>query len=1393
MSDFQATLSLDISKAMADAKQFESYMTSLQNRSVTSTTTTGSKKEIDQSTKTQAKLAALNAKTLEKVYADKVKYEDKMANLDARTLEKVYANQLREADKLAAVQARQQTKSMTGHSPAKDIAKQLNVYQSVGANIKAQQDAAAKAAEGFGMKVKRALFTVNGEMQSMAVTMGVIGAKVLFWTLMTGAVFGTIGAVKGLFTALKDIDYTLIELEKVVADFADSNEQLNKYMDSSVSIAKQYGREFGESFTIGLKAMRDFVRMGRSIEEAQQLTRTAMAAVNIAAFNQDDAIKSLTSTIHQFNMSASDSMRILDAWNALENKSGATAQDLAAATEKAGSAFRLVGASMHELNAISSAMIKVTGESGDTVGTTLKMMASRYADINMKHSAGNVLWKVAGITILNADKTYKSFTQTLGELSGVWGKLDDTQKATILKSMAGARHFSQAAAVMNSWDQVIKNLTLSLDSAGSSMTENDRFMRSWQKQLEVAGASIQELSDTSRKQMIPALIDMTKFGTGFVEGLISITEYCGTSTGKLVAMTTAVGALVVALTGAATAGKLFTRSNLTTLVITGLVTGIVYLAEKSGEAKVKMAELNAEFKRQSEEANNLYKNYSDLGNSFAVFQATYQGQIKNGKDGKDTIDQLSKALDKEGVNLSASQKKLLEQSLATKNLTLATKTFYDLLNQVKNVAITNKLEEQETALKSLKDTIDKLNRQKGFVIKNGLDTTEIDTQINNTTTSYAKLRLEHEKTEKDLKTALVPETTKPKIDMEALKDFKWLMEMQKSATKETELYGEKLEKLSDIENMVTIALAKEGRVYDESAVKKQILATRTTLMSEKYIKLKTDLDSSNESYLKFLNVSEKIAKSNGINTKGIISYSNGIITLNDRTKNLIQAKIEQLSIDDESKNANKDQILALDNIIQRNKEFEDRIKDQKSAVKSTIEEISNLASAYASLADIADGTAKVLSGSLKTAIKETFLSFNSQKGFDVTRITESFNKVTDDLKEKFASNISEGIINSIYTPEVETELDRLANSITKAFTGPSEKDKRLEEFKNATQALEGIFGEKQIQAIIKNPEQAALIEATSKEIETQLKLIDATEQLTQSILGKTPTGGTGTTKTTGSKDITALINKQAGMAMQKAGMNISPTLVPEGITDFLKTSGTTNTFNTMSAGFGQGGMIGSMGAQAFGLGKQGSQGATIGGGIGGAIGSIFGPVGNIIGSALGSLAGGLLGGDEDRKQKERQKAAKKAVNEYNDALNRMSPTMDETREKMDALTNIIKKVGKAGGDTTEYRQELARLSSPEQAFKDRLETLQHNVAMTPDQAVGNKTYLQGLIDLQKRFSNQLTMQTKRWLEENIFKIQQDLQITATVRSDQDIDRLVRDVTKKLSLTNSMRGQSFVFQ
>jgi chromosome segregation ATPase len=156
------------------------------------------------------------------------------------------------------------------------------------------------------------------------------------------------------------------------------------------------------------------------------------------------------------------------------------------------------------------------------------------------------------------------------------------------------------------------------------------------------------------------------------------------------------------------------------------------------------------------------------------------------------------------------------------------------------------------------------------------------------------------------------------------------------------------------------------------------------------------------------------------------------------------------------------------------------------------------------------------------------------------------------------------------------------------------------------------------------------------------------------------------------------------------------------------------------------------------------------------------------------------------------KKANEAINSYNDAIGRQSNTMDETHEKVAALTDIIQKMNDAGQDATQYQQELNKLTSPEQMFKDRLETLQHDVAMTGDKNVANKKYLQGLIDLQKKFQSSLTMQTKRWLEETVFQMQTDVTINATVRSDDDLTRLTRDVVKKISTTESLRGSSYVF-
>lgn len=107
------------------------------------------------------------------------------------------------------------------------------------------------------------------------------------------------------------------------------------------------------------------------------------------------------------------------------------------------------------------------------------------------------IYAKSGVNIFEKDnETFKSTIQILRELSQVWGTLSDVDKAEITRLVAGTRQQSVFAAIMNNFDTVDSIIETSMNSAGSAMEENERYLDSITGKIALLKSAYQSLSET---------------------------------------------------------------------------------------------------------------------------------------------------------------------------------------------------------------------------------------------------------------------------------------------------------------------------------------------------------------------------------------------------------------------------------------------------------------------------------------------------------------------------------------------------------------------------------------------------------------------------------------------------------------------------------------------------------------------------------------------------------------------------------------------------------------------------------------------------------------------------------------------------------------------------------
>jgi TP901 family phage tail tape measure protein len=201
-----------------------------------------------------------------------------------------------------------------------------------------------------------------------------------------------------------------------------------------------------------------------------------------------DATEALTAAQKQFLLGTNESMRILDAWNEVENTTAVNTTVLTEALKRAGTASRVAGIDFDTFNGIVAAVGEATRKSGDTIGTAMKFIFQHMRD----NKAVEALQQV-GVYTEDAAGNFKSARNVLGDLAEKWDGLTDAERQNVAVSIAGTRHLNDFFTMMETWHRAIDISVTSLMSQGSAMRENRIVMGGLNKQVDQLKASWQSL------------------------------------------------------------------------------------------------------------------------------------------------------------------------------------------------------------------------------------------------------------------------------------------------------------------------------------------------------------------------------------------------------------------------------------------------------------------------------------------------------------------------------------------------------------------------------------------------------------------------------------------------------------------------------------------------------------------------------------------------------------------------------------------------------------------------------------------------------------------------------------------------------------------------------------
>lgn len=439
------------------------------------------------------------------------KYEETLNNLDKRQDLKKRLYDIRDA--------------------AEAQSKPFNVLSNEFAELKIDMESAGIAAETLGQKLSR-LFKEH--FQTAIAMAGVAMVK---------------QGLREVYNNVVDIDDAMVELKKVTAE---STEAYSQFSDR----AAKTSRDLGASISDYVSATADWARLGYGLPDAEELARVSTLLKNVGDGIESvtDASSYMTSVLKGFDLVAEDAQKVADLVNEVANNEPASAEDILEILTRSGAALHEAGNDLDQAVALGVAMNSVT-QNAESTGQTLKTVSmylraaktdltamgeSTDGCANSVSELRSELKKLTGVDIMAdaAGTQFKSTYDILMEISKVWGKLTDVDRANVTEMLGGKRNANAVSAVLSQFQIAEKSMKDAANSAGSAAKENEVYLTSITGKLNQLDSAFQQFS----KDLLDS--SLIKFFVDFATAVVDIADGAVKAAGALPTLTAAISGVL---------------------------------------------------------------------------------------------------------------------------------------------------------------------------------------------------------------------------------------------------------------------------------------------------------------------------------------------------------------------------------------------------------------------------------------------------------------------------------------------------------------------------------------------------------------------------------------------------------------------------------------------------------------------------------------------------------------------------------------------------------------------------------------------------------------------------------------------------------------------------------
>lgn len=447
------------------------------------------------------------------------------------------------------------------------------------------------------------------------------------------------------YGAVKELDASVTEYRKV-SELTDS--QMGGFIDNARELGLTVARTADEM----VEAATEFKKMGNDDSTSLELGRLATMFQNIAdeAISAGDSASFINSQMKAFNFTANEAIHVLDAVNEVANNFAVSSGDISTALPKVASTMALAGNSFEETIGLLTAGAEIIPNQASRIARGLRSITLNLQGLNEDGEAvaGMVAsmeedFNKLGITLMDEQGQIKSTYEIFSELAEVFPRLDKNTQTYYASLIGGKTQVDVVTAILKNFNTAIEATDTAINSAGSAMTENEKYLDSIQGKIAALTSEFQKfwtegISSDSVKNVVSLATGFLKLvnslgglptiltgvvgiiatlkGYSLITSISKISKSLTSTIGVVKSLRTEGNSLITIFNGMTSAATKFQiAAGALTLIITATVGIMASLKQRQEEARAAAIQAGEAFSSEAQDLKSLQEKYNEIWDS----------------------------------------------------------------------------------------------------------------------------------------------------------------------------------------------------------------------------------------------------------------------------------------------------------------------------------------------------------------------------------------------------------------------------------------------------------------------------------------------------------------------------------------------------------------------------------------------------------------------------------------------------------------------------------------------------------------------------------------------------------------------------------------------------------